>query len=90
MNDFELNDLAEGDQNKVADRLNLIEFTLDKYQEQCDNETLVKVTNYLHPAQIHFLDEVAEKQGLSQGNKRVAGSRSAALRYILDQVQKND
>jgi hypothetical protein len=46
------------------------------------------MTNYLTPVQIRYLDDFAGKHGLiSQGKKRASDSRSAALRFILDQIR---
>jgi hypothetical protein len=84
----QLDDLDKANAKKVIDKLKIIDLVLKKHREQYDNTTLVKMTNYLTPVQIRYLDDFAEKQGLiSQGKKRASGSRSAALRYILDQIR---
>jgi hypothetical protein len=89
LKNIKLDELDEADAKKVTDKLKIIDLVLKKHREQYDNTTLLKITNYLTPSQIYYLDKVAEEHGLSKGNKR-AGSRSAALRFILDQIKKND
>jgi hypothetical protein len=86
LQNVKLEDLDKANAKKVTDKLKIIDLVLKKHREQYNNTTLVKITNYLTPSQIHYLDKVAEEHGLSKGNKR-AGSRSAALRFILDQVK---
>jgi len=86
LKNIKLDELDEADAKKVTDKLKIIDLVLKKHREQYDNTTLLKITNYLTPSQIYYLDKVAEEHGLSKGNKR-AGSRSAALRFILDQVK---
>ncbi len=88
LQNVKLEDLDKANAKKVIDKLKIIDLVLKKHREQYDNTTLVKMTNYLTPVQIRYLDDFAEKQGLiSQGKKRASGSRSAALRYILDQIR---
>ena len=88
LQNVKLEDLDKANAKKVTDKLKIIDLVLKKHREQYDNTTLVKMTNYLTPVQIRYLDDFAEKQGLiSQGKKRASGSRSAALRYILDQIR---
>ena len=89
LQNVKLEDLYKANAKKVTDKLKIIDLVLKKHREQYDNTTLLKITNYLTPSQIYYLDKVAEEHGLSKGNKR-AGSRSAALRFILDQIKKND
>lgn len=85
----DINELDESAAKNVQEKLNLTKRILDKYEEQFDNTTLIKLTNYLTPAQIHYLDKIADEKGLiSQGKRKKTGSRSVALRLILDEYRE--
>jgi hypothetical protein len=89
LKNINLNELSESDTKNLEEKISLTHMVLVKYEEQFDNTTLIKTTNYLTPSQIHYLDRIAEEKRLiGQGKRKKTGSRSAALRLIIDEHRK--